>query len=39
VDYSHFGNIYGRNQREVIAELPELLKKYRCDAIISGVGA
>lgn len=39
VDYSHFGNTYGRNQREVIAELPELLKKYRCDAVISGVGA
>lgn len=39
VDYSKFGSTTGRNEREVVKNLPNLIKKYSCDAVISGVGA
>ena len=39
VEYSVFGNIHGSNEAEVIAALPDLLHKYKCDAVISGIGA
>ncbi|MFH1485444.1 MAG: UGSC family (seleno)protein, partial [Chloroflexota bacterium] len=39
VDYTEFGNTTGRQQREVVAALPEKLKQHKCDAVISGVGA
>lgn len=39
VDYSKFGNTTGRKEREVVADLPNKLKEYGCDAVISGVGA
>lgn len=39
VDYSHFGSTTGRNERQVVANLPKLMKEYSCDAVISGVGA
>ncbi|MBI2910363.1 MAG: hypothetical protein HYX92_22185 [Chloroflexi bacterium] len=38
VDYDVFGNTVGPKQREVVAALPDLLKKHRCDAVISGIG-
>ncbi len=39
VDYDKFGNILGRNDAEVIAALPALLRQHGCDAVISAVGA
>ncbi|MBI2907641.1 MAG: hypothetical protein HYX92_08310 [Chloroflexi bacterium] len=39
VDYNVFGDTHGPKEREVIAALPELLRKHKCDAVISGVGA
>ncbi|HEX2829154.1 MAG TPA: hypothetical protein VHP37_22590 [Burkholderiales bacterium] len=39
VDHDEFGDIFGWNEREVIARLPELLRKHRADAAIVGVGA
>ncbi|MBI2906630.1 MAG: hypothetical protein HYX92_03120 [Chloroflexi bacterium] len=38
VDYTSFGNTTGPKQREVIATLPDLLRRHNCDAVISGVG-
>ena len=39
VHHDEFGDIFGWNEREVIARLPELLDKHRIDAAIVGVGA
>lgn len=39
VDYSQFGDIHGPREREILAALPELLKRHNCDVVISGVGA
>ncbi|MFH1486726.1 MAG: hypothetical protein ABIH46_11705 [Chloroflexota bacterium] len=39
VDYNTFGSTHGSKEREVIAALPELLRKHGCDAVISAVGA
>lgn len=39
VDYNVFGDTHGPKERGVIASLPELLRKHRCDAVISSVGA
>ena len=39
VDYSVFGNTHGPNEAEVIAALPDLLRKHGCDLVISGVGS
>lgn len=38
VSWKEFGEIHGGNEKEVIAALPEKLEKYRCDAVICGVG-
>ena len=38
VEYHLFGNIHSPKEAEVIAALPDLLRKYGCDAVISGVG-
>jgi hypothetical protein len=39
VDASVFGRIHGRDEREVIAALPDKLHEYGVDAVISAVGA
>jgi hypothetical protein len=39
VDHTVFGNIHGHNEAEVLAELPDNLKKNWCDAVISGIGS
>lgn len=38
VEYTKFGNTHGAQEDEVIASLPEKLKAYGCNAVISGVG-
>lgn len=38
VSWREFGEIHGGNEKEVLAALPEKLKKYKCDAVICGVG-
>jgi hypothetical protein len=38
VEYTNFGNTHGSEEDEVIASLPEKLKSYGCNAVISGVG-
>ncbi len=39
VTYDTFGNLHGPNQRELVAKVPELLKKHKVDAVISAIGA
>ena len=39
VEHNKFGNVHGRNEHEVIANLPARLREYQCDLVISGVGA
>ncbi|MBI2909562.1 MAG: hypothetical protein HYX92_18120 [Chloroflexi bacterium] len=39
VDYSVFGDTHGPREPEVIAAMPDLLRKHGCDVVISGVGA
>ena len=39
VGYTTFGNTHGPKESEVLAALPELLRKHRCDVVISGVGS
>lgn len=39
VDYNTFGDTHGPKEREVVANLPKMLKEHRCDAVISSVGA
>ncbi len=39
VDYQTLGDTHGNDEREYVANLPQLLKQYGCDAVISGVGA
>lgn len=39
IDYTVFGNIHGPQEAEVIAALPNLLRKHACDAVIVGVGS
>ena len=38
IPYSEFGNTYGRSESEVIDALPERLKAFEVDAVISGNG-
>jgi hypothetical protein len=38
VEYTNFGNTHGPDETDVIASLPEKLRAYGCDAVISGVG-
>ncbi len=37
VGYKAFGSTHGRDERAVIAELPERLRRYGVDAVISGM--
>ena len=39
VEYDTFGDTHGVNQKQVLADLPALLRKHEVDAVISGVGA
>lgn len=39
IEYDQFGDTHGVNQKQVLAELPDVLRKFRADAVISGVGA
>jgi hypothetical protein len=39
VPHEAFGDIFGWNERQVLAQLPELLRKHRVDGAIVGVGA
>jgi hypothetical protein len=38
IEYTHFGNIHGVDEAEVIRSLPSRLKEHGCDGVISGVG-
>ncbi len=38
VSYEKFGHIYGGDERQVLAGLPQKFKEYKIDAAISGVG-
>jgi hypothetical protein len=38
IEYPAFGNIHGAKEDEIISGLAEKLRKYNCDAAISGVG-
>ena len=38
INYQEFGRIAGENESEVLAALPDKLKQYKCDAVISGLG-
>ncbi|MBI2910064.1 MAG: hypothetical protein HYX92_20680 [Chloroflexi bacterium] len=39
VDYTIFGNTLGKNEKELIAALPSLLRAHGCDAVISALGS
>src|SRR5207245_11712571 len=39
VEFETFGSIHGRDEKELAATLPALLRKHGCDARISAVGA
>ena len=39
IEYNKFGDTHGIKQDQVLAQLPQLLKEYKVDAVISGVGA
>src|SRR5262245_1054239 len=39
VTYDVFGNVHGPQQRELVARVPELLRRHEVDAVISGIGA
>ncbi|HZF04458.1 MAG TPA: hypothetical protein VE932_09025 [Patescibacteria group bacterium] len=39
VEFEVFGSIHGRDEQELAATLPGLLRKHGCDAVISAVGA
>jgi len=37
VRYDTFGSTHGRHEQRVLADLPELLRRHRVDAVISGM--
>jgi hypothetical protein len=39
VDHQRFGDIHGGDERQVLADLRELLRQERVDAVVVGVGA
>ena len=39
VTYDVFGNVHGPQQRELVADVPKLLKQHGCNAVISAIGA
>jgi hypothetical protein len=38
INYNVFGSTHGDKEHEVVASIPEKLKQYRVDAVISGMG-
>jgi hypothetical protein len=38
VEYSHFGNIHGPDENEVVAALPDELRRRHIDAVVLGIG-
>ena len=38
ISYEVFGSTHGGDEAKVLAALPEKLKQYQCDAVISGMG-
>ncbi len=38
VSYEAFGSIYGAQEGKALTTLPDKLKQYICDAVISGIG-
>ena len=38
INYEMFGNMHGGGEAKVIANLPDKLKQFKFDAIISGIG-
>lgn len=38
VTYEKFASSHGANEEEVLSGLPDQLRKYGCDAVISGMG-
>ena len=39
VTYDTFGNVHGPKQLTLMGQLPDLLKQYEVDAVISAIGA
>jgi hypothetical protein len=39
VEFEAFGSTHGRDEKELAAALPGLLRQHGCDAVISAVGA
>jgi hypothetical protein len=39
VEYDTFGDTHGVHQKQVLADMPALLRRHEVDAVISGVGA
>ena len=39
IEYDKFGNTHGIHQKQVLADLPQVLREQKVDAVISGVGA
>jgi hypothetical protein len=39
VEFEAFGSTHGRDEKELAATLPGLLRQHGCDAVISAVGA
>ena len=39
IEYDEFGDTHGVNQKQVLDDLPALLRQHGVDAVISGVGA
>lgn len=39
VEYDKFPNTHGHNEREVVPNLPKMLRDRGCNAVISGIGA
>jgi hypothetical protein len=39
VEYDTLGDTHGVNQKQVLADMPGLLREHKIDAVISGVGA
>jgi hypothetical protein len=39
VEYDKLGDTHGVHQKQVLAEMPEHLRRHKVDAVISGVGA
>ncbi len=39
VEYGEFGNFYGPREKEILGGLADKLRRLKCDAVISGIGA